>query len=287
MGSSVSTSETQFPNVMNGTPAQFQTDETMHSPRTLYDDANHGRPRGLSSPNSAEAPSIAGTKRPRPWPDGQFVPINSPGAVGLPWLNQPTDPRFGSGGYFQSPDSAPSLTPVNSHSDSSGRGSRSSGTDSRPPSLKTEPSSTGSMSSHGSYNLPRTPSDASLPIHALLSSKPDSYPQPNPPVLNHPGTKATPPMFQPHPSRPPGDPSINGGFMMPATSGDPRGPPSSFRSVEQPFLPPGFAKEQHFSPPIEPRAPIGMARPANPAESNLDGISALLKAKEIVDRRPH
>ena len=93
-------------------------------------------------------------------------------------------------------------------------------------------------------------------------------------------------MFQSHPSRPPGDPSANGTFMMSATPTDPRVPPSSFRSVEQPFLPPGFAREHHLSPPIDSRPPNGMAKPYNPAESNLDGISALLKAKEIVDRRP-
>lgn len=290
MGSSVSVSDAQYPTSINGTPTQYQPDEVVYSPRAPLDDMGHGWPRGLSSPNSVDTPPV-GTKRARPWPDGQFVPANSPGAMGLPWLNQATDPRFGPAGYFQSPDSVPSLTPVHSQGDSSGRGSRSSGTESRPPSLKTEPSSTGSMSSHGSYNFPRTPSDASLPIHALLSSKPDSYPpqqqqQGPPPVLNHPGTKATPPMFQGPPSRSPADPSTNGAFVMPMTSADPRTSQPTFRPGEQPYPPPGFTTEQHLSPPIDSRPPNGTI-PPNPAEPNLDGISALLKAKEIVDRRPY
>jgi len=52
------------------------------------------------------------------------------------------------------------------------------GGDSRPPILRKEDSSAGSASSGSSYGYPRTPIDGSLPIHALLTSKPSPHFEP-------------------------------------------------------------------------------------------------------------
>jgi hypothetical protein len=46
----------------------------------------------------------------------------------------------------------------------------------KPPNLQHEQSSSGSLSSASSYGFPRTPIDGSLPIHALLSEKPQHQP---------------------------------------------------------------------------------------------------------------
>lgn len=249
---------------------------------------SHGRPRGLSSPiNPNDAPSV-GSKRARPWPDGQNVPGSSSGSMGYPWLSQTSEARPGPAAFSYSPDSLPSLTPGYNQNDPSGRGSRSSASSSsHPPSLQTEPSSTGSMSSLSSY-FPRTPSDASLPIHALLSSKPDAYPSQQAPSSsnNTPVAKASPPVFPTHSSRLPNDSLGNGTYTMPSLSKEHRTPHPGFSSGEQPYMPLGFAPDYPYASPIESRL-LGGAKSMSPGEPGLDGISALLKAKEIVDRRAH
>lgn len=278
MGSSVSASEAQFPTVSNGVANQYQPEDGLHSPRTItFDERGRGRPRGLSSPNPNDVHNL-GSKRPRPWPDGQHVPGNSSAPIGHLWLPQATDPRSGPAPFSYSPDSLSSLTPGYTPTDTSGRGTKSSASSiSRTPSLKTEPSSTGSMSSSSSY-FPRTPSDASLPIHALLSSKPEpSYPPQQAPV-----TKASPSVFSSHSSRSPNDSSGNGMYTMPSST-EQRVAQPSFSPGEQTYFPLGFANQYSYSP-IDARL-LNDAKSMSPSEPSLDGISALLKAKEIVDRR--
>ncbi|KAI1447738.1 hypothetical protein F5Y02DRAFT_353360 [Annulohypoxylon stygium] len=148
----------------------------------------------------------------------------------------------------------------------SGRGSRSSVSTSasRPPSLKTEQSSNGSVSSLSSYAVPRTPSDASLPIHALLTKPETSYaPCPAP----APQTQI--PIFQPPSGRPPGDQPVTNGFHP--------GPSTPKFSI------PSLQKESVFGMPDSKLSPT--SKFAGPSDNSLDGISALLKAREIVDRQ--
>ncbi|RYO91279.1 hypothetical protein DL766_002050 [Monosporascus sp. MC13-8B] len=286
MGSSVSAYEAQFSTGMNGTAGQYQPDDGLYSPRSVaFDDTGHGRPRGLSSPNPSDAP-ILNPQRRRPWPDGQHITATSPAGLGFPWFSQGTDPTSSPGTFARSPDSMPSLTP--SQSDSSGHRSRSSASYSRPPSLRTEPSSTGSISSLGSHNLPRTPSDASLPIHALLSSRlePTYAHQRGPSSMNPPAAKVSPPILQPHSGRSPGDPPVSGTFTMSPASSDQRATQPGFAFGEQAYPPFSLAREPPYATSIEPKPLSGM-KPASPSEPSLDGISALLKAREIVDRRTH
>lgn len=189
LGSSTSTAESSFSPSMNGL---HHGDEMLYSPRTLtHDEPSNGRPRGLSSPTSRD-PSVYHPNR-RGWGDSQRM-YGEPTNPTVSWF----DPRGVQGSLVHSPENGlPNSTPSHNLSNGPGRGSRSSVSTSasRPPSLKTEQSSTGSISSLSSFNTPRTPSDASLPIHALLSSKPEpSY-----------GSQAHVPMLQPQSGRPPGD----------------------------------------------------------------------------------
>jgi hypothetical protein len=134
--------------------------------------------------------------------------VDPPPNATIPWLANISDTRTGH--MTNSPDNhtLPSLTPSQSQGSVSGRGSRSSASmsASRPPSLRKDQSSSGSMSSIGSYSTPRTPSDASLPIHALLSSKPEPayvVPQQQIPPLSMPPSQAPLVQLQHHSSRPP------------------------------------------------------------------------------------
>lgn len=196
MGSSASTVESSFSPGLNGI---HHGDELLPSPRTLsYDEPNTGRPRGLSSPTSRDL-SIhhSSSSRRSAWAETQRA-YGESSSAGISWF----DPRGIQGTLVRSPENnLPNSAPNHASSNGSGRGPRSSGSTSisRPPSLKTEQSSTGSISSLNSYAMPRTPSDASLPIHALLSSKPE------PPSAS----QAQLPILQPQSGRPPGS-QLNG-----------------------------------------------------------------------------
>lgn len=283
MGSAVSASEAQFPVNINSATNPYQPDDG--SPRTsLYNEMDQGRPCGLSSPNPNDTPGL-GMKRPRPWPDGQHVSGGS-SSSGFPWLAQTSGPRGGPAPFTNSPDSIQNLTPGgHNYSEGAGRGSRSSASsNSRPPSIKTE-QSVSSMSSLGSQSFPRTPSDSSLPIHALLSSKPEpSYPPPTPQqqLLN----KSPPPVFAANSNCSPSGTYVNNTFTAPA-SVEQRINQPGLSSGEQAYFPMGFTNERHvYAPPVDSKLRSG-PKPLSPGESGLDGISALLKAKEIVDRRTY
>ncbi|KAI1767556.1 hypothetical protein GGR53DRAFT_526406 [Hypoxylon sp. FL1150] len=232
MGSSASTVESIFSPGINGI---HHSDELLYSPRTLsHDEPSSGRPRGLSSPTSRETP-VSQLSRRSGWGDNQRM-------------------------YGDSTN--------NSLSHGSSRGSRSSGSAiSRPPSLKTEQSSTGSNSSLSSYNIPRTPSDASLPIHALLSSKPE------PSYLS----QGQIPVHQPQSGRPPGDQSGGNGNET-RRNGFLPGPPAPK------YTAPGLQREAVFGVPAGSPPPTS-SQLMSSGDNSLDGISALLKAREIVDRR--
>ncbi|KAI1142747.1 hypothetical protein F5Y05DRAFT_408195 [Hypoxylon sp. FL0543] len=266
MGSSASTVESSFSPSLNGIPH----DELLHSPRTLsYDEPSTGRPRGLSSPTSRDPPIFV-NRRPG-WADGQRVYGESSNAA-VSWF----DPRGVQGSLVHSPEgglsgSVPNHSPHNRPT----RGSRSSGASmSRPPSLKTEQSSTGSISSLNSYSVPRTPSDASLPIHALLSSKPEPSYATYPPPSN---SQTQLSILQTQSGRPPGD-QLTGIDSEARANGFHPGLTTSNYST------PGLPKEASGAVPAESKLAVP-SKLGGSSENGLDGISALLKAREIVDRR--
>ncbi|KAI1660254.1 hypothetical protein F4813DRAFT_317777 [Daldinia decipiens] len=265
LGSSTSTVDSSF---SPGLSSIHHGDE-LHSPRTLsFDEPSSGRSRGLSSPTSRDNSSHHSGRR-SGWADGQRI-YGEPSGAPVSWF----DPRGIQGTLVHSPDNVLSGS-VSSHglNNISGRISRSgSSSMSRPPSLKTEQSSTGSISSLNSYNIPRTPSDASLPIHALLSSKPEpAYPSRLPP----PAPQSQLPIIQPQSGRPLGDQSSSNGIDH--DKGFPGHTIPKYSTL-------GFQKDAGFGTPVEPKL-TATSKLGSLSDTGLDGISALLKAREIVDRR--
>ncbi|KAI2776560.1 hypothetical protein F4815DRAFT_342597 [Daldinia loculata] len=247
--------------------------DELHSPRTLsFDEPSSGRSRGLSSPTSRDHSSHHSSRR-SGWADSQRIYGESSGAP-ISWF----DPRGIQGTLVHSPDNVlPGSASSHGLNNISGRVSRSSGSGSssmsRPPSLKTEQSSTGSISSLSSYNIPRTPSDASLPIHALLSKPEPAYPSCPPP----PAPQSQLPIIQSQSGRPPGDQSSSNG-----TEAHDKGYFAGHTTPKYSTL--GFQKDTVFGMPVEPKL-TATSKLGSLSESSLDGISALLKAREIVDRR--
>ncbi|KAI8944688.1 hypothetical protein F4801DRAFT_585178 [Xylaria longipes] len=260
-------------------------DDCLASPVPLnHEGSHHGRQRGLSSPHSHDIPLHSVSHRTR-WADGQSLPGDATGS-GVPWL----DPRAAPQNISRSPEvGVLGIHPGRrTHTNRLSRGSGSSGGSasiSQPPSLKHEQSSSrGSISSSTSPHLPRTPSDASLPIHALLSSKPEppspQYAQtPQPPITNGHVSQVPPSLQSAQHGRIPG--GLHG---------------SSYFSNSMPGLVPGHqagyfgsgagvTHEALANSPHEPGS-AATARHVGDGESGLDGISALLRAREIVDRRP-
>ncbi|KAI0401255.1 hypothetical protein F4802DRAFT_609535 [Xylaria palmicola] len=262
-------------------PGTSHMDDVVTSPIiAAQEDSNHfGRRRGMSSPNSHDAP-IHSVHYRAGWGDGQCPPGDAL-ASGVPWL----DPRGAHPTISRSPEAAVMLGThpgQRSRTHRISRGSTSSGSASmsQPPSLKHEQSSSyGSVSSSTPPQLPRTPSDASLPIHALLSSRPEPpasmYSQtPHPPNMNMHASQALPAVYPAQHSR------IAGGYQgsLPPSNGIP-GPRAGPIGTMHGLAPGGVA-----SLPYE--RSLAPTKPASNGDGGLDGISALLRAREIVDRRP-
>ncbi|KAI0452753.1 hypothetical protein F5B21DRAFT_323299 [Xylaria acuta] len=245
-------------------------DDSLTSPILLcHEESNHGRRRGLSSPHSHDVPMYSASQR-IGWADGQSLPGDATGS-GISWL----DPRAAPQNFSRSPEvgvlgiHAGQRTHTNRLS--RGSGSSSSPSISQTPSLKHEQSSSHeSISSSNSSHISRTPSDASLPIHALLSSKPEPPPPQyvqttQSPIVNGQASQVAP-LHSTHHER------IPGGFHS-----------SPHFSNSMPGLVPGHRAGHHG---IHEPGSAAMARHVGSGESGLDGISALLRAREIVDRRP-
>lgn len=172
-----------------------------------------------------------------------------------------------------------------------------SGSESRPPSLRKEQSSAGSISSGSSYNsYPRTPIEGPLPIHALLTgggkqfgsheiygASPVMYRSMSP-------DDRTPPTVAHLPERTASDPPL-AAHALPQLNGD-RGipPPSSAYYNGGPPLPsrvPPYqqhAYSDHRLAPLVTTASASGSRTGK-GETGLDGISALLQADKLADRR--
>ncbi|KAF2968744.1 hypothetical protein GQX73_g4841 [Xylaria multiplex] len=254
-------------------------DSTLTSPLLTQEESNHGRRRGLSSPHSRDG-SIHAANHRIGWADGQYHSgdVNN---SSVPWLDQRVTPR----NISQSPEASVLGIHLgqNPHANLS-RGSRSSVSTSisQPPSLKHEQSSYGSNSSASTYP-PRTPGDASLPIHALLSTKPEppsaSYIQtPSPPMLNGQMPQISLPSQPAQPGRIP-----SGFHNSPHYSNDIPGLMSGPRSNHHGPTP-GLMYEATVNLPHE--SSSATMKHAGNNENGLDGITALLRAREIVDRRP-
>lgn len=142
----------------------------------------------------------------------------------------------------------------------------------RPKTLSKEQSWTDSSSSGSSYGYPRTPIEGPLVIHSLLSAKPDQQHEPMPLFYGNP----TPP-------------DHTAPFLEQGVSSNPM--PHAHGAVQRTTFntgpPPPMVPQ--LPPPQRPSADGYSAqfRPQHGAkpEPNLDGMSALLRAGEIVDRR--
>ncbi|KAI1310470.1 hypothetical protein F5Y03DRAFT_41026 [Xylaria venustula] len=268
-------------------------DESLTSPLMLsQEETMHGRRRGLSSPHSRDG-SIHSANHRIGW-DGPYYSADITN-TGVPWL----DPRTAPPVISQSPEAnIPSIHPgPRSRSNGRSRGSRSSGSMSQTPSLKHEQSSHGSSTTSLSSYPPRTPSDASLPIHALLSSKPEtpgpSYIQTPPHSMSTQIPQAPLPLQPAQPGRIPGgfhnSPHYSNGVLNGAPGPVPGPVPGlGFGNRTEPRT---NRVEPLTGLAYEPKSnsshdPLAATRQLDNGETGLDGISALLRAREIVDRRP-
>ncbi|KAI8632564.1 hypothetical protein F5Y19DRAFT_472602 [Xylariaceae sp. FL1651] len=256
-------------------------DEILTSPRSLaHDESGHGRRRGLSSPHSRD-PSMHSTSRRTGWAENQRIAGEPAIGNAASWL----DPRGAPTNMVKSPEAG--VLGLHSTQSSlynrSSQGSRSSESTSvsQPPFLKKEQSSFESTSSLGSSHPPRTPSDASLPIHALLSSKPEPPPQSyvqSPPasIMNTQISQVPPPSHQAQRGQ------HQDSFQSPShfSNGFVLGPQANYPVKTKPLV-----HETVFSLPYESRS-TAVPPQVGTTENGLDGISALLRAREIVDRRP-
>jgi hypothetical protein len=266
-------------------------DEPVTSPGIMTNEEPiYTRRRGLSSPQSRDLSTHTINQR-AGWLDGQ--PIHGdPSITSVPWL----DTRAAPAQNPQSPETMargmhPGRNRHSSNATRSLRTSRSSASTSgstslsQHPSLKHEQSSSGSSSSASPYP-PRTPSDASLPIHALLSSKTEE-PQPlYMPGSPHHGMNGQLPQAPISRQQAPSDrEGLQGSFQ---------GSPHYSNAVPG-FLPgpqQGRPPQIHTLPqshqdsvPLHERNPAAAPKQAAASDNGLDGISALLRAREIVDRR--
>ncbi|KUI65974.1 FACT complex subunit SSRP1 [Cytospora mali] len=176
------------------------------------------------------------------------------------------------------------------------------GDDSRRPSLKTEQSSAGSLSSgSSSYNSshPRTPIDGPLPIHALLTGgKPfpsyDTAYATNSAAQGRslsPDDRGTSVYYASE--RAPSEPGA-AGHPMPHINGYYSGPtPMSTHASSASLgrLPYANGRQARVPVPVPTAAPASASapvpgvRPSGKGDAGMDGISALLQADKIVDRR--
>ncbi|KAK1657184.1 HMG box protein [Colletotrichum godetiae] len=168
---------------------------------------------------------------------------------------------------------------------------------SAPPTLKHEYSSAGSISSSGSgLSFPRTPSESSLPIHALLSNKT----LPGPPFELQPSPFSTVPPTGPPPLQEQ-KPPFAGQQQAPigasnGTHGQPKqGFPQRLMRFQGYQSPPALLRFQSTSSTGTDGSNVSQASSGassstslgvqERSDSKLDGMSALVRAGEIVNRR--
>ncbi|KAK7988973.1 hypothetical protein PG989_009288 [Apiospora arundinis] len=292
MSSIASQSETRMSPILNAHSLQHSPDQLSQSPLgPPPDDVSAGpRPRGISNPAVREASSKY-PRRQSTMPESQQIPENSP-TSSLPPLSAAIPASAALSPELNVPVTTPSLT----HSSSS-----ASTYWSRPPSLRKDQSSSGSISSLASYSTPRTPSEASLPIHALLSSKPEmpSSTQLPAPLTYEGSIPARPSVsMHQHPGRPPGQqppppPLHQQHHQPPSIAARSYANSMSPNQVEPHMAPYPVSPINHLPPMMGPQptlvhpttqAPPVASHPPVTADAGLDGMSALLRASDIVGR---
>ncbi|KAI1845718.1 hypothetical protein JX266_008083 [Neoarthrinium moseri] len=248
-------------------------DEMCYSPMSSTQD-EHGpsRARGFSSPIGRDVSELPSLNHPV-IREGHRSDSSS---AYLPPIAGAGEPRVLAAPISHSPENGmPSIAPVLNHRNTSRHGSGSSSYWSRTPSLLTEQSSTGSTTSLGSVGPPRTPSESSLPIHALLSSKPEApSPTTNTKPLPDGMTVSQPPpaIHRPQSSRPPGH--------QVALDSKPVFSDGRYPTITTTQLPPVAPLTTSLG-----AAPAAGSPAMGPAEPSYDGMSALLRASDIVGRQ--
>lgn len=262
------------------TGTSYPDDPLTSPPMLAQEEFSYGRRRGLSN-HSLDA-SIHPIGHRTSWVNGHGLPSDVAASGSVPWL----DPRTAPLGISQSPEAGVlNMHPAQgTHTNKVSRGSVSSGSVpfSQRPSLTHDRTSHGSTSSSASSRPPRTPSDASLPIHALLSSRPEppaSYIQsPSPHIMNG-QTSHVPPSL--HPSQQSGMPGgFRGSPRFNGTSG-----PVPVSRANYPGIASGSVHDVMGDLPEEFNSMV-TTKQVGHNENGLDGITALLRARDIVDRRP-
>ncbi|KAI0394055.1 hypothetical protein F5Y17DRAFT_279274 [Xylariaceae sp. FL0594] len=269
-------------------------DDSISSPGELvtHEEPVYARRRRLSNPQSRDL-STHSTGPRAGWPDWQPIHGDASSHTALPWLN----PRGATTQTTQSPEAIAGGIPIGLNRNSSSDVSRSLRTSrtsastsgsislSHPPSLRHEQSTASTSSSSVSPYIPRTPNDASLPIHALLSSKNE---EPQPLYLqgsSHRGMNGQLPQASiPRQHGPSDREGAQSSF-----SGSPHISnvmPGYLPGAQPSRLPQSRPLPQESSvPPYEGNSTAVPKPTAHAGENGLDGIDALLRAREIVDRR--
>ncbi|KAK4454610.1 hypothetical protein QBC34DRAFT_136823 [Podospora aff. communis PSN243] len=242
--------------------------ESVHSPMMSSTDRHSAERSPTFSTSPGELPPIP-ARRSSNWMEDQRLEQQGPQRHHLPSLHDVFESQrmaaarhssndvngFGFSRDHPSPGPIPSLA----------------GGDNRPPLLRQEDScSGGSASSGSSYGYPRTPIDGSLPIHALLQSKPSPHFESGQQQSYFQGAHV-PDHKPPYPHH------VPNGIASPVTNGYHNGAGLPHPSTINPHNSRGYSTQSPATnPPHLGKQP----------DANLDGMSALLKAGEMVDRRP-
>lgn len=251
-------------------------DKSGHAPFSLRKEPSYLEvSRGVNSSNGNEAAAVA----PPPCHLPPLSDMLTHSIEGAP-APAPAGPNFG-------------VLPRGHQTHSPAPTSSISGSESRPPSLRKEQSSAGSSigsgSSHSSY--PRTPIEGPLPIHALLTGAGGKvFGNGTSPIIYRslsPDDRTPSSVLSP-PERSPSDPVVvNGGpyYQSNGHHPPPPPPPPPTQQQQQHHAPyPQFAYSDHRLAPLAtaslPSRPSGKG-----GETGLDGISALLQADRLADRR--
>lgn len=321
IGSIVSNGESYYaPSVASISQRTPGEESVLTSPAASYFDRRFDR-RLEQSPGLSASPRDSSTQPPAPsrrdpvYADGQradgpavsrSLPPLSDVFEGRPMLNGPALSN-------EAPVQSMALLPRGLQTASPANTPSLSGSESRPPSLKKEQSSAGSMSSASSAysSFPRTPIEGPLPIHALLSGGKqfqsyDAAFAANPAIQGRSMSPDDRPAIYPL-ERAPSDPTptlphINGLFeSLPHAAyeygqtdrihigylkGHGSVPSQNHTPVGRPTYSPAY-NESRLAPVSTPVPTPAAAAPRSNGknEPGLDGISALLQADKIVDRR--
>ncbi|KAJ4394583.1 hypothetical protein N0V93_003802 [Gnomoniopsis smithogilvyi] len=303
IGSIVSNGESCYaPSILSGSMRTPTEESSAFSPNGGYFDRREHSPGFSVSPRDSSAPpSMPPIRRDPSYIDG-FRQDSLPQTRHLPSLSDMFDGRQMPNGLSYSSEQSlppnPTVLPRAYHTASPAHTPSTCGSESRPPSLKKEASSGGSLSSGSSYSsYPRTPVEGSLPIHALLSNAkqlgpPDIAYATNPAIYRSTSPDERGLSAQYPPEVAPGDlnaarqgmPHSNGHSIAPSHISN--APPPRYQlgypENRAPAIP---ASSLGPSPSTGVPTPVPATRPGGKPDAGLDGISALLQADKFVERR--